>query len=199
VYGVEREDDAVAAARDIVAESGLTNIELVQADAAETGLPPDSVDVAMARHVLAHNGGDEQRIVGHLASLVRTGGAVYLVDVDLAGTRITGADPDLDDLTDRYVAFHRARGNDPLVGLRLSSLLEGAHLDVVSYIGFYNIVMAQPGMRSPAWAARAAMVAEGTITQADVDRWAAAFERTDAAAQRPTIFAPVFVAVGRKN
>lgn len=198
VIGVEREDDAIAAARQVVEQAGTANVELRQGNATDTGIPPGSVDVAMTRHVLAHNGGDEQNIVDHLASLVRGGGAVYLVDVDLESIRTTHADPDVDDLTARYCEFHRARGNDPLIGLRLADLLKAAGLDVASYVGSYNIIETPPGMRPPAWAARDAMLAQGTVTQADIDRWEAAMKRMDAAPVRPVVFAPVFVAVGRK-
>jgi hypothetical protein len=50
-------------------------------------------------------------------------------------------------------------------------------------------------MRPPSWAARTAMVAEGAATAEDVDRWDAAFQRLDAAAMRPQVFAPRFVAL----
>ncbi len=198
VIGVEREDEALAAARQVVAESGVGNVELVQGTATETGIPAGTVDLAMMRHVLAHNGGDEQRIVDHLASLVRPGGSVYLVDVDLTGMRMLDADPDLADLVDRYAAFHAARGNDPVVGLRLGKFLTSAGLEVAEFTGGYNILEVPPGIRPPLWAARDAMLAQGAATEEDVARWGAAFERLDRAPQRPTMFAPSFTAVGRK-
>lgn len=199
VIGVEREDEALAAARQVIAESGAENVELRQGTATETGIDPGSVDVAIMRHVLAHNGGDEQAIVDHLASLVRPGGAVYLVDVDLTGLRMLGSDPELHDLVDRYAAFHAARGNDPMVGLRLGKLLAGAGLDVEGFTGSYNIIEIPPGIRPPSWAARDAMLAQGAATEADIERWGAAFERLDAAIERPTLFAPLFVGIGRKH
>ena len=85
-----------------------------------------------------------------------------------------------------------------MIGLRLADLLKAAGLDVASYVGSYNIIETPPGMRPPAWAARDAMLAQGTVTQADIDRWEAAMKRMDAAPVRPVVFAPVFVAVGRK-
>jgi precorrin-6B methylase 2 len=198
VVGVEREDEALAAARQLVAQSGLDNVELRQGTATDTGIPAGSMDVAMTRHVLAHNGGDEQRIVDHLASLVHSGGSVYLVDVDLIAIRILDGDEDLHDINERYVAFHVSRGNDPLVGLKLGKLLATAGLDVVDFSGFYNILQLPPGVRPPLWAARDAMLAQGAATQQDLERWGAALERMDASSVRPTVFAPIFVAVGRK-
>lgn len=198
VVGVEREDEALAAARRVVAEAGVGNLELRQGTATESGISAESVDVVMMRHVLAHNGGDEQRIVDHLASLVRPGGSVYLVDVDLTGMRMLDADPELADLVDRYAAFHAARGNDPLVGLQLGKLLTGAGLEVADFTGGYNIMEIPAGIRPPLWAARDAMLAQGAATEDDVARWGAAFDRLDAATKRPTMFAPVFIAIGRK-
>jgi hypothetical protein len=42
------------------------------------------------------------------------------------------------------------------------------------------------------------MVAEGFATEADVERWGAAFARIDAAEHRPWVFPPTLVAVGRR-
>lgn len=199
VIGVERDEQSLAVARSLVEQSGVANVELRSGDATQTGIEPDSVDVVMMRHVLAHNGGHEQAIVDHLASLSRPGGAVYLVDVDLTGIRTVDADPDLDDLPGRYAAFHAKRGNDPRVGLRLSHFLRDAGLDVVSFTGSYTILQLPPGVRPPAWAARDAMVSQGAAMAEDFERWGAAFERTDAAATRPMSFVPTFVAIGRKT
>jgi len=199
VVAVEREEEARAAARQVIAEAGVDNVELLAGTATGTGIPAGSVDVVMMRHVLAHNGGDEQTIVDHLASLVRPGGSVYLVDVDLTGMRMLDADPELADLVDRYAAFHAGRGNDPMVGLRLGKLLEGAGLEVVDFAGTYTVLAVPPGIRPPLWAAREAMLAQGAATAEDVARWGAAFDRTDAAAVRPTLFAPNFIAVGRRS
>jgi precorrin-6B methylase 2 len=198
VIGIERDEQALATARSLLAKSPTPNVELRVGDAASTGIEPGSVDVAMLRHVLAHNGGQEQAIVDHLATLPRSGGTVYLVDVDLTAIRIVGADPELADVSDKYVRFHTMRGNNPCIGLHLRDLLDAAGLDVLSFTGTYNIVRFVPGMRPPPWAARAAMLAEGAATPEDFDRWDAAFTRADAAAIRPLLFAPNFVAVGRK-
>jgi len=199
VIAVEREDEARAAARQVIAESGVENVELREGTATSTGIEPGSVDVVMMRHVLAHNGGDEQTIVDHLASLVRPGGAVYLVDVDLTGMRILDGDPEIADLTPIYSEFHAARGNDPMVGLRLGKLLAEAGLEVADFTGSYSIIVMPPGIRPPLWAAREAMLAQGAATQADVDRWGAAFDRMDTAEARPTVFAPLFIGIGRKS
>lgn len=199
VTGVDANPGAVAAARALVLAAGLAGVTVRQGTATETGLAPESQDVVMMRHVLAHNGGSEDAIVAHLARVVRPGGHVYLVDADGTAMRTLPEDPDLADLAQRYLDFHTARGNDVRSGLRLGERLARAGLDVVEFRGTYLIRPAPPGMRPPSWAARDAMVAAGLATEDDVTRWGRAFERTDATTPRPTFFAPMFVAIGRRR
>jgi 2-polyprenyl-3-methyl-5-hydroxy-6-metoxy-1,4-benzoquinol methylase len=199
VIGVDRDEPSLAMARRLVAEAGVDNVELRAGVATDTGLDAGAVDVAVARHVLAHNGPDEQRIVSHLADLVLPGGCVYLVDIDGTAMRVLDADPVLDDLSERYVEFHRRRGNDLMVGLRLARLLETAGLQVEVHQGTYQIVSAPVGLRPPPWAARDAMLADGVVSTDDLARWEAAFERTDRAERRPTLFVSTFIALGRKG
>jgi len=88
VVAVERDESAIAAAREVIRQSGVDNVNLHSGEAAATGIATGSVDVVMMRHVLAHNGGREQAIVDHLVTLVRPGGAVYLADVDVTAIRM---------------------------------------------------------------------------------------------------------------
>jgi SAM-dependent methyltransferase len=198
VTGVDADESAVAAATEMIRQSGVRNatVQLGQAD--DTGLDPAAYDVVVMRHVLAHNQPAEQRIVDHLASLVRPGGCVYIVDIDGTAMRFSPADPDVVDLMDRYVEFHRSRGNDLQIGLRLAKLLTSAGLDVVEHRGFYSIVKVPVGMRPPAWAAREAMAEAGLATDADLSRWDQAMTRIDGADERPTLFAALFSAIGRR-
>lgn len=61
-------------ARELVAEQGLTNVEVIQADARHTGLPPASFDVAHARTVLV-NVPDPGAVLAEMTRLVRAGGS----------------------------------------------------------------------------------------------------------------------------
>jgi SAM-dependent methyltransferase len=198
VAAIDADPAAVAAAGALVAAAGLANVTVREGRADRTGLAPASCDVVMLRHVLAHNGGAEDAIVAHLAGLLRPGGCLYLVDVDGTAIRTLPEDADLDDLHQRYIALHAARGNDLRAGLRLGERLERAGLELVDFRGSYLIRPMPPGIRPPPWAAREAMVAAGLATDQDVARWAGAFERLDAEPTRPTVFAPMFAAVGRR-
>ena len=197
VTGVDGDRAAVEAATAYTAGESTVDVQWGRADA--TGLPAGSLDVVMTRHVLAHNGGREAAIIEHLASLLRPGGCLYLVDADGTAVRtLPDDDADLADLSERYLRFHAGRGNHLRAGLHLAEWLRQAGLEVLAFRGTYLIAQPPPGFRSPAWAARVAMVSAGIATDADVARWGAAFDRADAAATRPTVFAPAFTAVGRR-
>ena len=152
----------------------------------------------MCRHVLAHNGGGERAIVEHLAHLVRPGGAVYLVDVDLTGLRLVPDHP-APDLDERYRELLVRRGTDLSVGLRLGSYLEDVGLTVETYRCSAPVFRLPATVRPPSsGGARDALVEAGLADAADIARWDAAFAASEAAPERPWLFAPVFVAVGRR-
>jgi SAM-dependent methyltransferase len=197
VTGVDGDPATVAAATACTADLPIVDVRVGRAE--DTGLPAGSFDVVTMRHVLAHNGPAEAEIIGHLAGLLRPGGCLYLVDVDGTAMRMwPPVPPELDRMTEAYRAFHAARGNDLLTGLRLAGRLREAGLEVVEYVGRYAIFPVPPGLRPPAWAAREAMVAAGVASADDVAGWDRALSELDAAAERPTMFAPSFVAIGRR-
>lgn len=199
VIGVEQDTAALEAAHQVVAQSGAANVELLKGTATDTGIAPGSLDVAVMRHVLAHNGPEEAEIVAHLATLVRPGGCVYLVDIDGTATRMLDLDPDLEDLDEKYVSFHRRKGNDLLPGLRLGKQLRAAGLELLDHVGQYAILQAPKGLRLPAWAARQAMLEAGIASEQDIARWDAAFMRLDERQLRPTLFFSSFIAIGRRT
>ena len=75
---VDADPHAAAAASALVTAAGLGNVTVREGRAEETGLEAGSLEVVMLRRVLAHNGGAEDAIVAHLATLVGPGGCLYL-------------------------------------------------------------------------------------------------------------------------
>jgi SAM-dependent methyltransferase len=196
--GVDGDPAALAVAESLIAGADLANASVEVGDVAATTIDAGSADVVVLRHVLAHNGPTEQAIVDHAASLVRPGGCVYLVDIEAELARSRPRPPLLDEIAERYRAYHAQRGNDLRVGIRLADLLERAGLDLVvdtMRVGVFDIPR---GFRPPAWAAREAMVAAGVIDAADVERWAAGLAEIEAADRPLRGFFPIFVAAGRK-
>lgn len=200
VVGVDDDERAVRAAAELLADAEVGNAEVRRGRADDTGLPTASFDVVVLRHVLAHNGGAEQRIVDHLAGLVRPGGHVLLVDVDLTAAT---ADPPLpaalEDLMRRYQRWHTDRGNDLAVGRRLDQLARAAGLAVEEFRDLSVAVEVGTGMRGPAWAARQELVRAELASTADVARWAAAFDEIDSWTRRPRLALRTFAAVCRRT
>jgi SAM-dependent methyltransferase len=202
VVGVDADPVAVAAARAALAAARLGGAVapggVRQGRAESTGLPPGSVDTAVLRHVLGHNGPAAQRIVDHLATLVRPGGHVYLVDADQTTVTRTAGPAEVLELQAQYVRWHELQGNDPRIGLRLPDLARAAGLDVVEYRGWTVGGPAPRGRRGPAWAARDELTRAGLADAADVARWDAAFTALDAASERPETSLGIFAAVCRR-
>jgi SAM-dependent methyltransferase len=177
--------------------AGTERVSVRVAPAEATGLPAGTFDTVMVRHVLAHNGGREQAIVDHLATLLRPGGCLYLVDAYGRGMTTEPDLPVLAESNERYRAFHALRGNDLRAGLQLGDWVRAAGLEPVDFRGTYQIVTFPPGLRPPALAARDAMLAAGVVTAADLERWERELAALDASPDRPTGFMPIFTAIGR--
>jgi len=127
VVGVERNEDAVALARQHVADRGLRNVEVRCGDARSTGLPRAAFDLATARLVLV-NVPEPQQIVAEAVALVRPGGWVAFHEADYVGHV---CDPPLEAwtaLVDLLVRYSREHGIDPFVGRRTPRLLREAGL-----------------------------------------------------------------------
>jgi len=127
VLGIERSADAVALARQLVAERGLANVEVLEGDGRSTNLPRGSFDLATSRLVLVNVPQPEQ-IVAEAAALVRPGGWVAFHEADYVSHV---CDPPLEAWT-RLVqlleAYSNANGIDPYIGRKLPRLLREAGL-----------------------------------------------------------------------
>lgn len=98
VWAVDQNPEAVATVERLAATLGLDNVRCRTGTATASGLEPGTFDVVVMRHVLAHNGGREQEIVDHLASLLKPGGCLYLVDVEQRALRARPPLAELDDM-----------------------------------------------------------------------------------------------------
>jgi ubiquinone/menaquinone biosynthesis C-methylase UbiE len=199
VVGVEPAAEAREAAREEIATAGVRNATVIDGRADRTGLEQASQDVVMVRLVLYHLGrSGAQAAVRHLATLLRPGGHLYVVDVDSTAVRFSVDDPDVAEAGERYRSFQRSRGCDISIGPRLGSLLAGAGLELVERGAWFHVV---PGelltLGGPQLAAQQEMLAAGAATAEDAARWEAGRTRF-AATPDAAIFVPQFLAVGRR-
>jgi SAM-dependent methyltransferase len=127
VLGLDNDPAHVALARTFAHEHGLSNVEVLQADADRTGLPASSFDVAHARALLV-NIPDPATVVTEMVRLVKPAGYVLVQEPD-PGCRICyPPDPAWTRLADIYQTVFQRDGADLFIGRRLPTLLREAGL-----------------------------------------------------------------------
>ncbi len=80
VVGVDRDPRLLATARGYVAEQNLANVELLDCDAFDTGLPRASFDLVHARFIMAFGRGNE--LLREMLALAKPGGIVLSQETD---------------------------------------------------------------------------------------------------------------------
>ena len=120
VVGLDRHADMLDHAARTCAE--LTNVRLELGDAAATGLPRRSFDLAHIRLVLV-NVPDPLAVLREAAAVVARRGTVAVQEVDWLSWQCEPAHPAWTELREILARLWRSRDLDPLVGRRLPSLL----------------------------------------------------------------------------
>ena len=180
VVGVERSAEEVASARRFVAETKLGNVEIVHADARDTGLPARSFDLATARLVLVNVPKPEQ-IVAEMVRLVRPGGAVALHEPDSTTQRFDPPAPAMARLQQLLSASAERSGVDRAIALRAPRLLR--ELGVVDVQVKPIVHVYPPGhsrRRLPLWFAenaRARLLEQALVGEAEIDELIDALRR----------------------
>jgi SAM-dependent methyltransferase len=125
VVGLDSDPNHVVLARAFARERGLTQVEVVQADAAQTGLPAASFDVVHARTLLI-NLPDPRAVVTEMARLAKPGGHVLLQEPDRAARICYPPDPAWTRMSELFQTVAQRDGADTLIGRRLPTLLREA-------------------------------------------------------------------------
>jgi len=125
VVGLEREARFVEMAKTEVTKRGLVNVQMIEADALETGLEKESFDLVHERLVMI-NVSARDAFLTEVLSLLRPGGTVALEDVDNVSWLCQPAHPSWDILLNAFHTVFHAGGGDGFVGRRLPGLLRAA-------------------------------------------------------------------------
>jgi SAM-dependent methyltransferase len=125
VLGIERSPHFVGLARRFADELGMTQIEVSEGDACDTGLPRASFDGAHMRLVLVNVPAPE-RIVREMVALVRPGGWIASFEADFVAHLTDPPLPAWTRLLDAYTAYSAAQGIDLFVGRRTHRLFRDA-------------------------------------------------------------------------
>ena len=126
VIGVDRSREAVAPAVQRAASRGLTNVRFLARDVASLCLA-EPVDALIGRLVLMHYS-DPAVVLRRLASLVRPGGPIAFVELDIDGARSAPACPLFAHAVERLAEFLTRAGVDARIGLRLGRIFQEAGL-----------------------------------------------------------------------
>jgi SAM-dependent methyltransferase len=124
VVGLDRDPRFLEMAARSLRERRLDRVELVEADATDTGLAAGSFDLVHERLVL-NNVPRPQDVVAEMARLTRPGGCVAVEDMDWISWTCVPEHPDWSRLGNAAAA---AWSGDVTVGRRLPALLRGAGL-----------------------------------------------------------------------
>jgi SAM-dependent methyltransferase len=127
VVGMDMSAHAVHLATEFAANHGLSNVEVRQGNAKDTGLPRSSFDVAHARLVLV-NVPEPERVVAEMVALVRPGGVVALHEADWMAHFCEPPSPAWSRLMAALEAHAGAQGIDLYIGRRVPALLRAAGL-----------------------------------------------------------------------
>jgi len=180
VVGVELNEDAVQLAREFLSERRINNVEVRQGNAADTGLPRESFDLATARLVLV-NIPDPEKIVSEMVALVKAGGVVALHEADWRAHVCDPPIPAWDRLMEVLYSYSRSKGMDLDVGRRVARMLRNAGLVDVRVNPLIHIY-GHDHSRRPIFLQfvdnlRDRIVAEGLISQEEFAECAGSLER----------------------
>ena len=127
VVGLDADPAHVAMAREFAAGRELGGVEVIEADARHTGLPPDSFDLVHGRTLLVTIP-DPAEVVAEMRRLARPGGWVVGLEADAEHSLCYPAHPAWDRLCEIFRTAFSRNGADPFIGRRMLALYREAGL-----------------------------------------------------------------------
>lgn len=127
VVGVDADPAHVAMATDMVATRKLGNVEIVQADARNTGLQSSSFDVVHARTVLITLP-EPAEVVREMVRLAKPGGWVLSFEPDCESSICYPAHPAYERLVDMFAPVFTRNGADWRIGRRVAEVYRSTGL-----------------------------------------------------------------------
>jgi ubiquinone/menaquinone biosynthesis C-methylase UbiE len=180
VVGVDADPVMLEAARAWADSRGLTNVELVEADAYRTGLARDAFDLVHVRY-LAGTAGQPGELLREAVALARPGGVVAFEEPDTDTLECHPSHPAWDRLKAVLQDGFANVGADTRLGKRLYRLFRQAGLEAVRYRPFLVGVTSGEPMTDylPATveSIRATLIERGLIAEADLEAALAACRR----------------------
>jgi SAM-dependent methyltransferase len=171
VIGIDTEAPMLASARTYVQEQGLTNVEVLERNASDSGLPRDSFDFVHERFVFPHVAAPEA-LLREMVALARPGGIVAVQEPDHSSWNFYPPSSKWPRLLQIIEAGFGLR-SDINIGRRTYHMLRRAGLeDVTVRAGVLALQNSHPYMRMPivgATAMRKTLIGAGLTTDAELD------------------------------
>jgi SAM-dependent methyltransferase len=177
--GVDISPEQVRVAARRAERLGVANARFHVAPAEATGLDHGTFDLVYCRFLLMHLP-EPEAALREMAALLRVGGVLVVEDGDFEGPYCSPRSPDYDRCFELYRAGVRLSGADPLIGLRLTTLVMQAGFSKC------DVAIAQPVLREgeakrlPEWTlleAKDKLVSAGVTTAEEIDAIAAHLAR----------------------
>jgi len=130
VVGLDSDPAHAAMAAGFAAGRGLSGVEIITADARNTGLPSGSFDLVHARTLLI-NLPEPAEAAAEMMRLARPGGWVASLEPDTEHALCYPPPPAFDRLRDIFTVAFRRNGADPWIGRRVPELFRRAGLEQV--------------------------------------------------------------------
>jgi len=125
VVGIERSQEAVDMAREMIQARGLKNVEVLCGDARSTELAPASFDLVTSRLVLV-NVPEPRQIVAEAVALVKPGGWVAFHEADWLASICDPPSEAWTEFVELFVTYSERNGIDPFIGRKVPRLLRDA-------------------------------------------------------------------------
>lgn len=128
VIGVDIDPKQLAAARELVQENKLENVEILERDAYDTHLPRESFNFTHVRFVFAPGGRDDE-LLREMLALTRPGGVVAIQEPDASCWSCYPAHPAWERLKGAILTAFARGGGDFNAGKRTFGMLRRAGLE----------------------------------------------------------------------
>jgi SAM-dependent methyltransferase len=193
VIGVDLDVKQLAAARDYIEQEHLDNVEILERDAYQSGLPRAVFDLVHVRFVFAPVGRDEE-LLREMLAVAKPGGVLAIEEPDASSWACYPTRPGWTRLKEAIVAAFAAGGGDFNAGQRTFGMLQRHGLrDPHIRAAVVALPPRHPYLRLPvqfATSLRARIVGGGLMSEAELD---AAIAECEQIAQDPETFGLSFI------
>ena len=201
VTGVDRDAQQLAAARAFVADDGLSNVQIVEADAFASALPSESFDFTHARFLIGPVGRADV-LLPEMVRITKPGGVIGLQEPDTASWTCYPPGQSWDALKLAIRTAFRRGGGDIDSGRQIYGMLRKLGLEEVRLrAAVIALCDRHPYMRLPvqfASSLRARIIGDGLMSEAELDAAVAECEKIASDPSAAVITFTVTQTFGRK-